>query len=197
MGVQWSRDKKHRQAKREGYRSRASYKLIEIDRKFSVIHPRDDVIDLGAAPGGWLQVARQRSSGRIIGIDLNPIAPIEGVEIIRGDFTSGEVQLQVRNMVHQVDLILCDASPHLSGQKSYDQARAIGLAEDALTFCRSFLKPGGNFVVKAFQGDLFPEFLSEMKRCFSRVRSYRARATRRGSSEMYIIGKDFLHEWSA
>ncbi|MGC9435816.1 MAG: RlmE family RNA methyltransferase [Methanomicrobiales archaeon] len=197
MGVQWSRDKTHRQAKKAGYRSRAAYKLIEIDRKFSIIRPDDDIIDLGAAPGSWLQVARERTRGRIIGIDRSAIAPLEGVEMVKGDFTESAMQSRIRDMLPEADVILCDASPHLSGQKAYDHARAIGLAEDALTFCRHSLKPGGHFVVKAFQGDLFPEFLATMKGCFSSVKSHRVRATRRGSSEMYIVGKGFFDECGA
>ena len=167
MGSLWSRDKVYLRAKSEGFRSRASYKLIEIQKKFSVIRNTDNIVDLGAAPGSWLQVERTLTTGRVLGVDLNPIAPIDGVETIEGDLTDPVIQAQVKTLLGSVSVVVCDASPKLSGQRSYDQARSVALGEEALSFACNVLKPGGNFVVKAFQGADFPESPSHRKRAFS------------------------------
>ena len=166
MGSQWSQDKVYLKAKHEGFRSRASYKLIEIQKKFEIIRKDDNIIDLGAAPGSWLQVLRTLTDGRVLGIDLNPIAALEGVETIEGDLTDPEIQRQAREMLGTVSIVVCDAAPKLSGHKSYDQARAIALGEEALQFACQVLKPGGNFIIKSFQGEDFPELLAMIREHF-------------------------------
>jgi 23S rRNA (uridine2552-2'-O)-methyltransferase len=192
MGSQWGHDKVYLKAKSEGYRSRAAYKLVEIQKRFDVIHRSDNVIDLGAAPGSWLQVVRTLTDGRVLGIDLSPIPPIEGVETIEGDLTDPHVYVQARALLGMVNVIISDAAPKLSGQRSYDQARAIALGEEALGFACNVLKHGGNFVVKSFQGTDFPELLTETKRHFHSVKTCVTQATRRGSTELYIIAKNFV-----
>lgn len=192
MGSQWGHDKVYQKAKSEGYRSRAAYKLQEIQRRFHVIRSSDNVVDLGAAPGSWLQVVRTLTDGRVLGIDLSPVPPIAGVETIAGDLADTAVQEQVKTLLGVVNVIICDAAPRLSGHKSYDQARAIALGEEALRFACNTLKPGGNFVVKSFQGTDFSEFYSATKRHFHSVKTCVTQATRKGSTELYIIGKNFI-----
>jgi len=191
MGSQWGADKYYRRSLKEGYRSRAAYKLIEIQKRFEFIRDDDNIVDLGAAPGSWMQVERELTDGMIIGVDLNPIAPVEDTMTIVGDFTTEKVQDKVRSLIDEVNIVLCDASPKLSGQKSYDQARAIGLCEDALAFTCKIIKPGGNFVMKSFQGEMFGELLVEIRKHFYSVKVYRTKATRKGSTESYIISKNF------
>jgi len=191
MGSQWTRDKVYLRAKQEGFRSRASYKLIEIQNKFGIIRDDDNIIDLGAAPGSWLQVLRTLTKGRVLGIDLNPIAPLDGIETLEGDLTDPSVQNRAREILGTVSIVVCDAAPKLSGHKSYDQARAIALGEEALLFACNVLKPGGNFVIKSFQGVDFPELLTSIKEHFYVVKTYSTKATRKGSTEIYIIGKNF------
>ncbi|WP_321507797.1 RlmE family RNA methyltransferase [uncultured Methanoregula sp.] len=191
MGSQWGYDKTHMRAKHEGYRSRAAYKLIEIQNKFSVIRSDDNVIDLGAAPGSWLQVLRTMTHARVLGIDLNPIADLEGVETIVGDLTDPEVQELARSMLEIVNVIVCDAAPKLSGHRSYDQARIIELNEMALAFAVKMLKPGGNFVIKSFQGTDFPGLYSDVKNHFYSVKTCITKSTRKGSTELYIVAKNF------
>lgn len=191
MGSQWGADRFYKKAVSEGYRSRAAYKLRDIQNRFNIIRNDDNIIDLGAAPGSWMQVLRELTGGEIIGIDLNPIASIEGTKTITGDFTTDVVQQKITSIVHEVNVVVCDASPKLSGQKSYDQARAVALSEEALLFAIKVLKPGGNFVVKSFQGEMFHDLLELARENFYSVKVYRSRAARRGSSEAYIIAKNF------
>jgi len=192
MGSQWGRDRGYRMAMREGYRSRAAYKLLEVQQHAGVIRPDDNVVDLGAAPGSWLQVLRTLTEGRVLGIDLNPIAPIEGVETVVGDLSDPALPARVKEALGVVNVVVADASPKLSGQRSYDQARAIELGEQALAFACAALKPGGNFVVKSFQGEDFAEFLAKVRAAFRSARTYQAKASRKGSREIYIIGKNFV-----
>jgi 23S rRNA (uridine2552-2'-O)-methyltransferase len=192
VGSQWGRDKVHLKAKSEGYRSRAAFKLVEIQRRFHLIRPSDNVIDLGAAPGSWLQVARNLSNGKVLGIDLSPIPPIDGIMTIEGDFSDPRIAEQAKAMLGVVNVVVSDAAPRLSGQRSYDQARAIALGEEALRFTCTLLKPGGNFLVKSFQGTDFPGLLNETKRHFFSVKTSVTQATRRGSTELYIVAKNFI-----
>jgi 23S rRNA (uridine2552-2'-O)-methyltransferase len=192
MGSQWARDKVYTRAMKAGYRSRAAYKLLEIQERNEIIRPDDNVVDLGAAPGSWLQVLREMTDGKIVGVDLNPIAPMEGVTTIVGDFTEEAVRERIRTELEVVNVVVSDASPKLSGHKSYDQARAIGLGEEALAFACGVLKPGGNFVIKSFQGELFADLMNEIKEHFRSVRGYRTKASRKGSAETYIIAKNFV-----
>ena len=191
MGSQWGYDKTYIRAKQEGYRSRAAYKLLEIQKKFAIIRPDDNIVDLGAAPGSWLQVERTLTDARVVGIDLNPIAGLEGVETIEGDLNDPEVLEQVKSLIDVASVVLCDAAPKLSGHKSYDQARIIELNEQALSFACKVLKQGGNFAVKSFQGTDFPELYAMTKKHFYSVKTCITRSTRKGSTELYIVAKNF------
>ena len=191
MGSHWGHDKVYQKAKSEGYRSRAAYKLLEIQRRFEVIRRTDNIVDLGAAPGSWLQVERALTDGSVLGIDLVPIPPLDNVETIEGDLTDASVQAHVKSLLGVVNIVVCDAAPKLSGHKSYDQARAIALGEEALHFSCNTLKIGGNFVVKSFQGTDFSDLLNETKEHFYSVKTCMTQATRRGSTELYIVAKNF------
>ncbi|MEI7648587.1 MAG: RlmE family RNA methyltransferase [Methanomicrobiales archaeon] len=192
MGSQWGQDKTYFRAKHEGYRSRAAYKLMEIQKKFAVIRPDDNIVDLGAAPGSWLQIERTLTDARIIGIDLNPIAELDGIDTIEGDINDPAVVEQVKSTLGVVNIVLCDAAPKLSGHRSYDQARIIALNEQALAFACKVLKPGGNFVVKSFQGTDFPELYEDCKKNFYSVKTCMTKSTRKGSTELYIVAKNFI-----
>lgn len=192
MGSQWGQDKTYFRAKHEGYRSRAAYKLMEIQKKFAVIRPDDNIVDLGAAPGSWLQIERTLTDARIVGIDLNPIAELDGIETIEGDINDPAVVEQVKSSLGVVNIVLCDAAPKLSGHRSYDQARIIELNEQALAFACKVLKPGGNFVVKSFQGTDFPELYEDCKKNFYSVKTCMTKSTRKGSTELYIVAKNFI-----
>ncbi len=178
-------------AKGEGYRSRAAYKLKRINEKFKVIKKGDVVVDLGAAPGGWLQVAKEISGGRVIGVDLQEIKPLEGVETIRGDLRAQVTIDRIMQIVEKADAVLCDASPNLSGIWSLDHARSIDLATAALEAAKKLLRSGGNFVVKVFQGDMYEDFFNTVKKNFSQVRAYKSQVSRKESAEIYIVAKGF------
>ncbi len=186
----------YRMAKKEGYRSRAAYKLKQIDTRFHIIRRGDAVVDLGAAPGGWTQVAAELagSSGTIVGVDIQQVRSIDGAVIITGDIRSEETLDAIRQVVGSADVVLCDAAPNLSGDWSYDHARSIDLAEHALACAQKILRPGGNFVVKAFQGDLFQDYMQEVRSRFRNVRAHSPTASRKASAEMYIIAKGFRGE---
>jgi 23S rRNA (uridine2552-2'-O)-methyltransferase len=192
MGSQWTKDNIYRKSVRDGYRARSAYKLIDINQRFNVIRKTDNVVDLGAAPGSWLQVLRTMTEGQLLGVDLNPIVPMENVITVTGDFTTPEIQEKVMELMPLVNVVVCDAAPHLSGAKAYDQARVMALNEDALRFAEKLLKQGGNFVMKSFQGTDFNELLELVKGRFYSVRVIRSTATRRGSTECYIVAKNFI-----
>ncbi len=192
MGSQWSRDKIYKKAVREGYRARSAYKLLDIQQRFNIIRKNDNIVDLGAAPGSWLQVLRTMTEGQLLGVDLNPIVSMENVFTVIGDFTEPEVQEKIRELMPLVNVVVCDAAPHLSGAKSYDQARIMALNEDSLNFASNLLKQGGNFVMKSFQGADFNDLLDLVRERFYSVRVIRSTATRRGSTECYIIAKNFI-----
>jgi 23S rRNA (uridine2552-2'-O)-methyltransferase len=192
MGSQWGRDRVYVRAMKEGYRSRAAFKLKEIQERYHLIRDTDNVVDLGAAPGSWLQVVRELTTGTVVGVDLSYIPPIEGVTTINGDFTDATIFEEVRSLMPATSVVISDASPKLSGQKAYDQARAIELGDNALMFATKILKPGGNFIVKSFQGQDFNGLLSSVKEYFLSVRTYRPHSSRRGSTEIYIVAKNFI-----
>ncbi|MGA2918566.1 RlmE family RNA methyltransferase [Methanoregula sp.] len=192
MGSQWGYDKTYMRAKHEGYRSRAAYKLLEIQNKFAIIRPDDNVVDLGAAPGSWLQVERTLTDARVVGIDLNPIANLDGVETIVGDINDPEILAEVKSRLDVVSVVVCDAAPKLSGHKTYDQARIIELNEQALMFACKVLKQGGNFAVKSFQGTDFPQLYAMTKKHFYSVKTMMTKSTRKGSTELYIVAKNFV-----
>ncbi|HJK25699.1 MAG TPA: RlmE family RNA methyltransferase [Methanocorpusculum sp.] len=192
MGSQWTKDTIYRKSVRDGYRARSAYKLIDINQRFNIIRKTDNVVDLGAAPGSWLQVLKTMTDGQLLGVDLNPIVPMENVITLTGDFTTPEIQEKVRELMPLVNVVVCDAAPHLSGAKAYDQARVMALNEEALRFAEKLLKQGGNFVMKSFQGTDFNELLELVKERFYSVRVIRSTATRRGSTECYIVAKNFI-----
>lgn len=177
-----------KQARKQGYRSRAAFKLLEIDSKEKLFRPGQTVIDLGAAPGGWSQVAAQKvgRGGRVIAIDLLQIAPISGVTVHRGDFRHIDVQLALNA---QADVVLSDLSPNLSGIPNVDQARWLELAEGALELCRKVLKPDGVFVVKAFHGEAFDALMRRTKGFFSKVKVVKPSASRGESAETYVVAR--------
>ena len=180
-------------AKAEGYRSRAAYKLLEMDKKDRLFAPGQLVVDLGAAPGSWSQVAAAKlgSKGRVVAVDLLPLAPLPGVHFIQGDFREQKVldALLAALGGSKADLVICDLAPNISGIGVSDQARAMYLAELALEFARQCLKPGGSLLVKVFQGAGFTEFLAEMRKAFTKVASRKPEASRGRSSEQYLLGK--------
>ena len=182
-----------RGAQQEGYRSRAAYKLIEIDAKDRLLAPGQLVVDLGAAPGSWAQViaARVQPGGRVIAVDLLDLEPVPGVEFVRGDFRESEVLARLDDLLqgHKVDLVVSDLAPNLSGVAASDQSRSLHLCELVLEFARSRLQPRGALLVKAFQGGGYVEFLAEMRRFFGSVVSRKPKASRGESAEMYLLAK--------
>jgi len=181
-------------AKAEGYRSRAAYKLIEVAARDKLLKPGMVVVDLGAAPGGWSQVAAAKTGagGRVIAVDLLPMDSLRNVTFLQGDFRDESVaQALERELAGRpIDLVLSDMSPNISGIALSDQARAMHLAELALEFAVKHLKPGGSLLVKVFQGSGFQEFLREMRSCFMRVMTRKPEASRGRSNELYLLGKE-------
>jgi len=181
-----------KQAKKEGYRSRAAYKLIEIAERDRLLAPGMIVVDLGAAPGGWSQVAAEKLGGRgkVIALDLLEMAPLPGVTFIQGDFREPLVLAELKkNLGNRApDLVISDMSPNISGISVVDKARGMHLAELALEFSAAQLNSGGNFLVKVFQGAGFEEFLRTMRASFSRVITRKPEASRGRSSEIYLLG---------
>jgi 23S rRNA (uridine2552-2'-O)-methyltransferase len=182
-------------AKAEGYRSRAAYKLLELDKKDRLLAPGQLLIDLGAAPGSWSQVAAARlgSKGRVVAVDLLPMEPLPGVQFVQGDFREQQVleALLVLLGGRKADLVISDLAPNISGIGVSDQARSMYLCELALEFARQCLKPGGSLLVKVFQGAGFAEFLADMRKAFVKVGSRKPEASRGRSSEMYLLGKGY------
>ncbi|MBI5439117.1 MAG: RlmE family RNA methyltransferase [Nitrosomonadales bacterium] len=179
-------------AQKEGYRSRAAYKLMEIDAKDRLLKPGTVVVDLGATPGGWSQVAAGRvgRNGKVIALDLLPLDPLAGVEFIRGDFCGDAVLKQLEDLLQgkPVDLVISDMSPNICGVASADQARAMHLAELAMEFALERLKPEGSFLVKVFQGAGFEDFYKMMRSRFAKVVTRKPKASRDRSSELYLLG---------
>ena len=187
------KDHYYRLAKEEGYRARSAYKLLQINEKFHLIKKGDSVVDLGAAPGGWLQVAKELSGGTVVGVDLEKIAPIPGVLTFKADITNDETLDLIKGAIgERADVVICDAAPNLSGAWDVDHSRSIDLARSALRVARSVLKPGGNFLVKVFQGDTFLDYLAEAKREFEKSQAHSPAASRKESAETYIIGKKLI-----
>ena len=183
-------------AKKEGYRSRAAYKLLEIDAKDRLLKPGTVVVDLGATPGGWSQVAAAKvgRSGKVIGLDLLPLDPLAGVDFIQGDFREDAVLKQLEDLLQgkPVGLVISDMAPNICGVASADQARAVHLAELAMEFALEHLKPDGSFLVKVFQGAGFEDFYKLMRSRFARVVTRKPKASRDRSSELYLLGSGKL-----
>ncbi|MEW6221716.1 MAG: RlmE family RNA methyltransferase [Candidatus Hadarchaeota archaeon] len=186
----------YRRAKREGLRSRAAYKLAELDKSYHLFKRGDVVVDLGAAPGGWLQVAGDRvgESGFVLGVDIQPIEklPQKNILFISADITlDSTLELLKKNLPRKADVVLSDVSPGISGVWDVDHVRSVELARKALKVAEMLLAPGGKFLVKVFQGGLFAEFLTETKRKFEFVKVSKPPASRKGSAETYIVGIGF------
>jgi 23S rRNA (uridine2552-2'-O)-methyltransferase len=183
-------------AQKEGYRSRAAYKLLEIDTKDRLLKPGTVVVDLGATPGGWSQVAAAKigRGGKVIALDLLPLDPLAGVDFIQGDFREEAVLKQLEDFLQDkpVGLVISDMAPNMSGVASADQARAMHLAELAMEFALEHLKPDGSFLVKVFQGAGFEDFLKLMRSRFARVVTRKPKASRDRSSEVYLLGSGKL-----
>ena len=189
-------DSYYKKAKQEGYRSRAAYKLLELQQRFRLMRPGVVVVDLGAAPGGWLQVAAKfvGQSGKVIGIDLQPIQTLREANIIffQGDITSPEISKKISELVDgKVHCVLSDLAPRLSGIRDADAARCLELNRTALTVATALLRPGGSFLVKGFVNQELHTFTLELKQHFHSVHRTRPEATRQGSSEFYFFAKDF------
>jgi 23S rRNA (uridine2552-2'-O)-methyltransferase len=181
-------------AKREGYRSRAAFKLIEIDERFKLLKPGQRIVDLGAAPGGWSQVAAKivGDSGRIVGIDLLEIEPMTGVEFITLDFLAPEAPKLLTDLLGgPADLVLSDMAANTTGHKQTDHLRIIGLAETAAEFAREILAPGGSYLAKVFQGGTEGTLLADLKRDFASVRHVKPNASRADSSELYVLASGY------
>lgn len=181
-----------KRAQKEGYRARAAYKLLEIDDKDKLIKPGMTIVDLGATPGSWSQVAVQRlkGQGRIIALDMLDMQAINGVEFIQGDFREEQVLRQLEQTLHQkpVDLVIADMAPNMTGIADVDQAGAAHLTELALEFSKDWLKPSGHFLVKVFIGAGFEEILQTMRQMFDKVVTRKPKASRGRSNEVYLLG---------
>jgi 23S rRNA (uridine2552-2'-O)-methyltransferase len=182
-----------KRAQSEGYRSRAAYKLAQIAERDKLLRPGMVVVDLGAAPGGWSQVAAQgvAPGGRVFSVDLLEMPALPGVTFIRGDFQGNDTLAELERLLagKAVDLVLSDMAPNISGIASVDQARAVGLAELALDFAVNHLKPQGNFLVKLFQGAGFEEFVKALRGHFGQVMTRKPEASRSRSNEVYLLGR--------
>ncbi|MFT2097390.1 23S rRNA (uridine(2552)-2'-O)-methyltransferase RlmE [Marinomonas sp. 2405UD66-6] len=184
-----------KKSQQDGYRSRASYKLIEINDKDKLFRPAMRVVDLGAAPGGWSQIAAKLvgDKGTIIASDILEMAPLPGVTFVQGDFTEQEVYeaILVEMGDEKADLVISDMAPNMSGNSSSDQPQAMYLVELALDMAAQVLRPGGNFLVKVFQGEGFEEYLKAMRAQFSSVVTRKPDASRARSREVYLLGRQY------
>ena len=181
-------------AQQKGMRCRAAFKLLELQEKYQLIRSGMMVVDLGAAPGGWCQLAAPLvgKKGKVVGLDILPMEPLDGVDFIQGDFTEDETLQELESILAEqvLDLVLSDMAPNMTGMAVTDQAKAMYLAELALEFVRSHLKPGGNFVVKLFQGEDFDTYVREVRLLFKTVRVRKPKASRPRSREVYLLARD-------
>ncbi len=184
-----------RQARALGYRSRARFKLEEIQRRDRILEPEMTVVDLGAAPGGWSQYAMEQVGprGRVFALDILPMEPIAGVTFLQGDFTTDETWQGLQDLLggRPVDVVLSDMAPNLSGNRSVDQPRAMALAELALEAAGQLLRPGGSFLTKLFHGEGFEAFQKQLRQEFSRVVTRKPKASRGRSREVYLLAQGF------
>lgn len=189
------RDPYVQQARRDGWRSRAVYKLEQIDQKERFIRPGMVCVDLGSAPGSWSQFVSQKLKGkaRIVAVDLLPMDSLPGVEFVQGDFESDAILERLLQLVRDggVDLVMSDMAPNISGVTGVDQPRSMNLVELALDLARRVLKPGGSFVCKVFQGAGFDAFVVDARRSFERVRVMKPKASRAGSREVYLVARNY------
>lgn len=202
MTKRWIKGKKkeyyYRRAKAEGYRSRAAYKLIQLNKKYRILKVGDRILDLGAAPGGWMQVARKLvgERGFVLGVDLVKIEPFEykNVASIEADLFSEDVTLKIKEVMPVVDVVLSDASPDISGVWSMDHLKSVDLCSRALGIADELLKPGGNMLVKIFQGEEAEDLFGRIKSRFEYAKMTKPKASRGRSAEMYIVGKGFIKQ---
>ena len=187
------------EAKRQGYRSRAAFKLIELDDRFRFLGARKRVVDLGAAPGGWTQVAVARCpKGVVVAVDIADMAPVAGATAIHADFLADETpSLITAALAGPADVVLSDMAPSTIGHRAADHLRIVALAEAALAFAASVLRPGGAFVCKVRQGGAEPDLLARVKRAFRQVRHAKPPASRAESPELYLVAQDFRGEAEA
>jgi 23S rRNA (uridine2552-2'-O)-methyltransferase len=201
--TRWYQERKgeayYRQAKKEGYRARSAYKIQQIHERFTVVRKGEAVVDLGAAPGGWSQVLVELvgPEGLVVGVDLQRIKPIPGAHFLQGDFrvraTHEAVAAILAERGHKaIDAVVSDMAPDMSGNYELDQVRSIQLCEMALDFADRHLRPGGAFVCKVFEGADFQQFRTEVKRRFKRLHQFHPPASRKSSSEVYLVGKHYL-----
>ena len=182
-------------AQKEGYRSRACYKLLELQQRDRLIRPGMTVVDLGSAPGGWSQVAVEQvgHKGRVIASDILPMDNLAGVEFILGDFTEDDIFAQILRAIGEapVDLVISDMAPNMSGVSAVDQPRSMYLVELAVDMARRVLAPGGSFVAKVFHGEGFDELFRDVRDSFDKVLTRKPKASRPRSREVYLVAKDF------
>ncbi|MGD8498351.1 MAG: 23S rRNA (uridine(2552)-2'-O)-methyltransferase RlmE [Chromatiales bacterium] len=185
-----------REAQAAGYRSRAAFKLLEIQAKDRLLRPGMTVVDLGAAPGGWSQVAAAvvGARGCVLATDLLEMDPLPGVEFIQGDFREQEVLDRLLESLgaDKADLVISDMAPNISGMGAVDQPRAMYLAELALDLCREVLRPGGDLLVKLFQGEGFDAYMAELRRVFRQVKVRKPKASRARSRELYVLARNYV-----
>ena len=182
------------EAQRLGYRSRAAFKLMQLDERFRLLRPGIRIVDLGCAPGGWTQIAARRVGvqGRVVGIDLSPTDPIEGATLLTGDFRDPDMAERIRDALGgPADLVLSDMAAPATGHAATDHLRIVALAEDAFAFAAAILKPGSAFVAKVFQGGAEGDLLAALKRGFAEVRHAKPAASRAESAETYVVAKGF------
>ncbi len=190
------RDYYYRKAKEEKYRSRATYKLLQANEKHHFLRERNVVVDLGAAPGGWLQATRQivGNEGFVLGVDLRRIRPLKAsnVQTIVGDIANSETKKQIERVLpSSADAVISDVSPNVSGIWEVDHARQIDLARESLKLALKLLKIDGNFFVKTFQGDMFQSFVREVRQHFANVKIVKPKASRAKSAEVFVLGRNF------
>jgi 23S rRNA (uridine2552-2'-O)-methyltransferase len=190
-------DRYFKKAKQEGYRSRAAYKLLELQQRYRLMGPGDAVVDLGAAPGGWLQVAAKMvgPNGKVIGVDLQPIKPFNErhIMVLKGDIFSTEIKQKIQELIGRpADSVISDLAPKLSGIRDADMARCLELNQSALSIAVNLLGPGGTLLIKSFISNDLHSFTAELKRYFATVQRTKPAATRQGSSEFYFYAKGFF-----
>ena len=202
FGKAWMQEHVHdhyvKEAQRRGYRSRAAFKLLELDAKDKLLRPGMTVVDLGAAPGSWTQVLRERvgPTGRIVAVDLLPMVPVAGVAFVQADFREDEGLAAVENALggKPVDLVVSDMSPNLSGVEPADQARSVHLGELALDFAISHLSDGGDLAIKVFQGSGLAELQRSLAAVFEKVYVRKPKSSRDRSRETFLVGKGFVRK---
>ncbi len=181
-------------AKAAGYRSRAAFKILELDERFKLFQSHQRIVDLGAAPGGWTQVAVRRAGerGKVVALDILPMEPMNGAIVLQGDFQEEEAERAVLDaLAGQADLVMSDIAPNTTGHNATDHLRILALVELAADFARKVLAPGGAFVAKVFQGGTERELLNALKRDYATVRHAKPPASRKDSAEMYVVAQGF------